>query len=95
LDIGLAIRAFVSQPNTSCWFFSTLWFWSWETSVSGSYFSKTSLPPLKFAGPLLLYPLDNVPGVCLALGAIHAHFSWKLHVYPTYMIKPDIDYSLS
>tara|TARA_B100000963_G_C22070509_1_gene427834 strand:- start:256 stop:510 length:255 start_codon:yes stop_codon:yes gene_type:complete len=43
--------------------FTTVWFWTRETSVPGHDPAETSLPPSKFGGSLLLDALDGMKRV--------------------------------
>ena len=69
----------VENVDSLGWLFTTVWFWTRETSVPGHDSTETSLPPPKFGGSLLLDALHGVKRVLASRRAVAHNLTGSLH----------------
>ena len=70
------------------WLFTTVWFRTWETSVTSHDSAETSLTPAKFGCALLLYALHCVHGMLTSRGTVPLHLTRHFHHKSTLSIRP-------
>ena len=61
------------------WLFSTIRFWTWETTVSSHDAAETALTPAKFGGTSLLDALNGVHGMLTSRRTVALDLSGSLY----------------
>lgn len=69
------------------WFFSTIWLWTWETTVTSHNFSESSLTPFQFRSTLLFDTLNSMHGMLTRRGAVTLDLTWHLYHGNTLSIR--------
>lgn len=78
--MGLAgLRASVEDVDALGWFFTTVGFWTRETTVSSHNTAETSLTPAQFRSPSFLHTLHRVEGVLTGGWTVAHNLTGSLH----------------
>ena len=72
-------RAAVENVDALRGLFTSIGFWTWETTVSGHDTAETSLTPAELRGSLLLHTLHGVEGVLASRWAVAHYLTGSLH----------------
>ena len=78
--VGFAgFRAAVEDVDALRGLFTSVWFWTWETTVPRHDTAEASLTPAELGGSLLLHTLHGVEGVLASRWAVAHNLTGSLH----------------
>ena len=72
-------RAAVEDVDALRGLFTSVWFWTWETTVPRHDTAEASLTPAELGGSLLLHTLHGVEGVLASRWAVAHNLTGSLH----------------